>query len=191
MNRTSLIALTCVIQLGSCTIYAQGFTVKNSSQLQGIYLEYNETSSVTSFPSGCTKAPGSNAYCCKFKTGNSANFQISGNANFNIAVGACGSSGTSVQAEFNINSSGACGDRGKKCDWVDVSTVQNPPTPPDVTITPSDGSTPINNANQNSCGVYRTGAQDCAKAPTKDTQCYANNFCHNIYKPQDYTIDFQ
>lgn len=171
-------------------VLAQQFTVTNTSNKKGIYIEYNATSAVKSFPAGCVSTSG-NADCCSFGSKQaSALFNINGQANFNIAVGACGSSGVSTQAEFNINTSGACGDRGTVCDWVDASTVQT--SAPPLSITPSEGKTPINTGNKNSCGVYRTGTQNCAVPPAgSSAQCYANNFCHNIYKPQNYTVKFQ
>ncbi|MCX7120786.1 MAG: hypothetical protein NTZ67_03285 [Gammaproteobacteria bacterium] len=197
-HQNFLIALSLFLFLNSG--HAQTFTINNNSGQQGIYLEFNSGSVPSPTSTGdsfaCVTTSGNQA-CCLL-TGSTFTLGSDGtDYQFNIAVGKCGSSG-SAQAEFNINSTGACGNRGSICDWVDASTVQS--AVPPITITPAGGGEKINTNGDNCCGVYRTSAQNCAIAPPapsaipakpwKQCKCYANNFCHNIYKPQNYTVTF-
>jgi len=193
-NKGIVIALPLLFFLNAG--HAQTFTINNNTSMKGIYLEFNGGSvpaSTSTF--NCTTTSG-NAACCLLQGTTFTLGENGGNHQFNIAVGQCGSSG-SAQAEFNINATGACGNRGSICDWVDASTVQS--STPAIAITPAGGGTPINTNSDNCCGVYRTAAQNCGIAPPpppfpatgwKQCKCYANNFCHNIYKPQSYTVTF-
>lgn len=173
--------------------YGAQFTVTNNSSIgtRGIYIEYNGTSPYQTFPQGCIKT-NKNPLCCKF-SGTTASFQLPGidsptaNANFNIAVGYCGSSHSYSQAEFNLNSSSG--------DWVDASLVRG--TSPAITITSPSGAK-IDTASS-CCGVYYKWQQDnnnCNVAPPKYSSCKCsppqNNYCQNNYQqPQtSYTVTF-